>query len=204
MTTNVLPKNREYEPTWDIVKLFPAQGQWSEEEYLALETNRLVEFSQGTIEVLPMPSQTHQFIVYYLHHLLFVFITEHKLGRVLGAPFRIKLWSGKYREPDVAVMLKANDSFRQEQFWEGADLVVEVVSPDDPNRDFIVKRQEYEQTGIPEYWIVDSRVERIIVLTLEDDHYVEFGEFTLGQKAFSPLLTGFEVDVTAVFAAGMQ
>ncbi len=204
MTTNVLVSDHEYEPTWEIAKLFPAQGQWSEEEYLALETNRLIEFSQGTIEVLPMPSQTHQFIVYYLHHLLLMFITEHKLGRVLGAPFRIKLWSGKYREPDVAVMLKANDSLRQEQFWEGADLVIEVVSPDDPSRDFIVKRQEYAQTGIPEYWIVDSRTERIVVLTLQDDHYVEHGEFIPGQKATSPLLTKFEVDVTAVFAAGKQ
>ncbi len=41
------------EPAWEVAHLFPAQGHWSEEEYLALNTNRLVEFDQGVIEVLP-------------------------------------------------------------------------------------------------------------------------------------------------------
>ncbi|MCL4860269.1 MAG: hypothetical protein KJZ93_12715, partial [Caldilineaceae bacterium] len=50
------------EPAWDVALLFPPQGAWSEADYLALETNRLVEFSHGRIEVLPMPSDSHQSI----------------------------------------------------------------------------------------------------------------------------------------------
>ena len=42
------------EPTWEIAQLFPAQGHWTEEEYLALDTNHLIEFSQGQLEVLPI------------------------------------------------------------------------------------------------------------------------------------------------------
>jgi hypothetical protein len=48
------------EPAWDVALLFPSQGDWSEFEYLALDTNRLVELVDGNLEVLPMPSFLHQ------------------------------------------------------------------------------------------------------------------------------------------------
>ena len=37
--SNTLPSG----PTWEIAHLFPTQGHWSEEEYLALETNRRID-----------------------------------------------------------------------------------------------------------------------------------------------------------------
>ena len=61
---------RRGDPAWDIALLFPTQGEWSEDEYLALDTNHLVEFSDGFIEVLPMPNILHQLLVKYLHGLL--------------------------------------------------------------------------------------------------------------------------------------
>lgn len=35
------------EPTWSIAHLFPTQGTWTVEEYLALDTNHLVDFSES-------------------------------------------------------------------------------------------------------------------------------------------------------------
>ena len=43
---------------------------------------------------------------------------------------------------------------------------MEIVSPARPEHDREVKRQEYAQAGIPEYWIVDLIAREIIVLTL--------------------------------------
>lgn len=62
--------NGRAEPTWEIARLFPYQGEWSEEEYLALETHHLIEFDEGDLEVLPMPDIGHQRIVGFLvrHH----------------------------------------------------------------------------------------------------------------------------------------
>ena len=120
------------EPTWDIAKLFPDQGAWSEEEYLMLPGNRLVEFSHGIVEVLPMPSYAHQLMVAWLYELLREFIVHRKLGRVIFAPLRVRLWAGKYREPDLMVMLEENRHRILQQYWDGADLVMEIVSPDDP------------------------------------------------------------------------
>ena len=48
----------------------------------------------------------------------------------------------------------------QDRFWLGADVVVEVVSPDDLGRDLVVKRADYAEAAIPEYWIVDPRRNR--------------------------------------------
>jgi Uma2 family endonuclease len=88
-----------------------------------------------------------------------------------------------------------------EQCWDGADMVIEVVSENDPDRDLVHKRQEYAEAGIPEYWIVDPRVERITVLKLAGGKYQVHGEFAPGQMAGSVLLDGFAVDVAKVFAA---
>lgn len=43
-------------PTYEIAELFPTQGNWSQDEYLALDTNHLAEFSHGELEVLETPS----------------------------------------------------------------------------------------------------------------------------------------------------
>jgi Uma2 family endonuclease len=105
------------EPVWEIATLFPDQGQWSEEEYLGLGTNRLVEFSDGTLEVLPMPTQTHQTIVFLLSRLLYAFASTKAVGYVLPAALRVRLWEGKYREPDVVFMLSEHASRRHESYW---------------------------------------------------------------------------------------
>ncbi len=196
-----VPFPEEAEPTWDVAHLFPAQGHWSEEEYLALDTNRLVEYSHGRLEVLPMPTQSHQLIARILFKLLEAFVERRGLGTVLFAPFRIQLWPGKYREPDIVFMMAEHDDRRGEQYWQGADLVVEIVSPDDRRRDLEIKRHEYALAGIPEYWIVDPQTRRIIVLTLDGDRYKVHGEFGPDDRANSVLLQGFEVEVDEVFSA---
>jgi len=190
------------EPTWEIAELFPTQGTWSEADYLALDTNHLVEFSDGFVEFLPMPKLTHQLIAYLLHRLLEAFVEAHGLGTVVGAPYKVRLWEGKYREPDVLFMRADHVSRLAEQRSEGADLVMEVVSDGDENRfrDLVTKRDEYAKAGIPEYWIVDPELGQITVLTLDGTSYAVHGEFSRGQEATSKLLPGFAVDVTSALA----
>jgi Uma2 family endonuclease len=189
------------EPAWQIARLFPAQGAWSEEEYLAVtkETNHLVEFSDGYVEVLPMPTRRHQKIVFFLSRVLHSLLAARALGTVLFAPLRVRLWEGKFREPDLVVMLAEHRDREHEEYFDGADLVIEVVSDDDPDRDLVTKRREYAQAGIPEYWIVEPQIETITVLRLDRDQYVEHGRFERGSVAMSALIEGLQVDVTALF-----
>ena len=199
------PPSRRGEPPWEIALLFPAQGQWIEAEYLALQkrTNLLVELSDGYIEVLPMPSPFHQRLVRFLFRLLETFVIARGSGEVFFAPLPIRLWPGKFRDPDVVYLkpCRIADPHHQPQ---GADLAIEVVSEDDEDRrrDLETKRQEYAQAGIAEYWMVDPREHKIIVLTLNGASYRVHGDFGRGMTETSVLLPGLTVAVDAVFAAG--
>jgi Uma2 family endonuclease len=185
-----------------IAELLPEQGDWSEEGYLWLtnHTNRLIEFSNGRIEVLPMPTEHHQAISAYLYTALVAFIKRIG-GKVFYAPLRLRLQSGKFREPDLLLLRSADDPRRHNKYWEGADLVVEIVSPDDPDRDLVKKRRDYAQSRIPEYWIVNPQTETITVLTLERTKYAEHGVFARGAAASSALLPEFALSVDEVFDA---
>ena len=114
---------------------------------------------------------------------------------------RLRIRERKFREPDILLVRHAGDARRQNRFWLGADLVVEIVSPDKPERDRIEKRSDYAEAQIPEYWIVDPQDETITVLCLENDVYVEHGVFGRGMLATSALLEGLLVEVSAAFDA---
>ena len=122
-------------------------------------------------------------------------------GKVHFAPLRLHIREGTFREPDLLLLCDAADPRRQNRFWLGADLVLEVVSPDKPERDLVVKRNEYAHAQVSEYWIVNPQTETITVLSLGDDTYTEYGSFTRGEAAASALLEGFQLNVAAVFDA---
>src|SRR3954471_11708422 len=119
-----------------ILDLYPRQGEWTEEEYLDLtdHTNRLIEFTDGYIEVLPMPTDSHQSILLLLYEYFVAFLRPLG-GKVLVAPIRVHIRPRKFREPDLLLLLDAKDARRQNRYWLGADLALEVVSADKPERD---------------------------------------------------------------------
>jgi Uma2 family endonuclease len=138
--------------------------------------------------------------VLFLVEALKAFVLAHNAGKVLMTGLRVKLWDGTIREPDV-VFMSAEHYVRREEYWLGADLVMEVVSPGGRERDLVEKRYQYAKAGISEYWIVDPRKKQITVLKLQGERYVEHGIFKSGSVASSALLKGLSVDVAAVFAA---
>lgn len=196
--------SRRGEPTWELGVDAPRQGAWTEEEYLALDSNRLIEFTDGILEFLPMPKLSHARISRFLSDLLRRHVEARQLGEVFWAPVSVRLRSGKLREPDVFFLRSGHP--RTADVPDGADLMMEIVSPDAQSRkrDFEEKRIEYAESGIPEYWIVDPETETITVLTLPEGatEYEVSGEYKPGQTAASVLLPEFTVDVSACFAAG--
>ena len=184
-----------------LCDLLPRQGAWTDDAYLWLtdHSRRLVEFTDGRVEELPMPTSTHQAILLFLYSLFREHLKPH--GVVMVSALRMRIREGKFREPDILLLRDRSDPRYQDRYWLGADLVAEVVSSDDPQRDLVEKRADYAEGGIPEYWIVDPRDETVTVLALRGDAYVEHGVFSRGDTAMSPSLEGFTVDVSAVFDA---
>ena len=148
-----------------------------------------------------MPTELHQALVGFLYHALLSFVTRSDLGIVPYAPLRVRVPRGHYREPDVLFLRKDNFHLRTNRIWNGADLVMEVVSPDpkDRQRDYEDKLRDYAETKIAEYWIVDFDRRIVTVHRLDGDHYTVHGQFASGQHATSVLLPGFAINVSALF-----
>lgn len=160
------------------VDLLPLQGLWTEAQYLRLtdQTNYLIEFTDGEIEVLPVLTREHQRISADLYRLLFM-VMRSLGGVVLYAPSRVQIRPGMFREPDLVVLLDEHDPRNQDAFCLGAALVVEIVSLDCPRRDLEDKPLDYAHAGIPEYWIVNPIDYTITVLVLAGDKYAVHGGF---------------------------
>jgi len=184
------------QPVWELARWMPRQGAWTVDDYLELE-GPAVEFDQGTIEVLDMPSQAHQLLAQFFLLALHPFVTSRGLGRVLMAPIPVQLWEGKFREPDVVFI--RTDRITDSAYCEHADLVLEVVSDGAANRrrDLEIKPREYAKAGIAEYWIMDPEQQRVLVLKLNQGQYEQVGEFRRGQIAASAALPGFQLPVAA-------
>jgi len=198
-------------PTWEIAMFFPSQGTWTEKDYLDLERifgdHIRVELVDGRLEMLPVPTEEHQDSILFLLDSLRAFVRPRRLGKVSFSGIRVRIKKDpkpKFREPDVAFMKTENAHRRTREFWDGADLVMEIVSGDesDRTRDYEDKPEDYAEARVGEYWIIDPAEKRIRVLVLDGDKYRIHGDFGPGQVADSVLLPGFKVNVDDVFAAG--
>lgn len=192
-------------PTWEMALFYPQQGEWTEEDYLSLDTNWFVEFDDGCVEVLPMPLVSHQLLADFLLDKLKAYVASRRLrGRVMFGPVKVRLKRRKYREPDV-MFVAAKQFGKDPRYVKGAEFVIEIVSPGERNRkrDLVQKRAEYAAAGIAEYWIVDPELEQVTVLVLVGKGYRTHGRFSRGGAAGSKSMKGFEVDVNALFDAGI-
>jgi Uma2 family endonuclease len=197
MSSNPVVPKEWPEPAWEVALLFPLEGHWTEEEYLSLQTNRLVECSDDSIKVLGTPRAIHQLILLFIYNEIKIY--TQGLGTHFTAGDPVRLRSGEFGEPDIVYFLAEHTAQNHDKFGGPADLVMEVVSEDRHN-DLVTKRREYAEIGIPEYWIVDPEEDRITVLRLAGDHYEVHGVFVEGTFATSVVLPDFSIDVSAVFA----
>ncbi len=187
------------EPTWEIARLFPSQGKWTEEEFFSLPSNHKIEFC----EWLPgFPADTNDLPSIDFEVSLLGTGCVRQGTKTRGSSSspvtRCEFRTGKYREPDILFIKAQHMSGIGTQYSKKTDLVMEIVSEENRPHDIKKKRVEYARAGIPEYWIVDPEEETITVLTLKPrgKTYTVHGRFVKGTRATSKLLPGFSVDVT--------
>jgi Uma2 family endonuclease len=188
-----------------VAGLFPRQGQWTETDYLSLpETNRIVELSNGRLVVVDLPTDPHQFAVGELFAIMRENVRAHHLGHLRVAPLRVRLWPGKFREPDIVFLSDANGDRRGEEFWGVPDLVVEVLSPRTEHSsgtertDRLEKFEEYAKAGIAEYWLVDPKARTIEVYCLREGAYHLLGKWSASETAHSEIMPGLKVKVAEI------
>lgn len=204
MTSVPITPPHEPDYAWEVATLYPAQGQWSEAEYLDLtdHANRRIELTDGRLEFLPLSTEIHEALVQFLFLALHQFVESKKLGKVYSNGIRLRVRPDKIRLPDVIFLHRDHFHARHNRVWDGADLVMEVVSddPKDRQRDYQQKLGDYAEAKVAEYWIVDFASRLVVVHRLDTNgRYAVHGEFKPGQQAVSLLLPGLAVDVERLF-----
>ena len=205
---STVPSSHPFEAdyVWEVATLFPEQGEWSEEDYLGLTdgTNRRIEYTDGRLEFLAMPTEIHETLAEFLFFALREFVDRQKLGKVHMSGIRLRIRPRKVRLPDVIFLHKDHFHARHNWAWDGADLVMEVVSedPKDRQRDYEQKLLDYAEAKVAEYWIVDYERRLVTVHRLDAGRYLVDGGYRPGEQAQSKLLPGLSIDVANLFAAG--
>lgn len=171
------------------------------EDWMKLPAGTLAELIGGEIFMTPSPAFNHQDIQAEIAARLRLFVSERNLGKVVAAPMDVHLASGDILQPDVLFIRTANLGIIKQWVMGSPDLVVEIVSPDRPERDLVVKRDLYARHGVAEYWIVSPELKSIEVLTLHGKEYAPHAYFESGDSLTTPSLPGFSLPLGNVFPA---
>ncbi len=134
----------------------------SYEEFLVRYDGVHAEWVDGEVELMSPIPNAHQEISGFLLSLMREFVEVHQLGIVRYEPFQMKLiTTPRGREPDIMFISEANCVNMQPNYLNGpADLVIEIVSPESIDRDRVKKFTEYQNGGVPEYWLIDPMIKQ--------------------------------------------
>ena len=133
------------------------------------------------------------------------FVRPRGLGIVLGSSAGYDLPSGDTVEPDIsfisAARLAAGPEPQLGKFLRIVpNLVVEILSPATAQKDRTEKKAIYEENGVEEYWIVDTKRREITMYNLSGKRFGRGKVYTARDTVRSRVLAGFTLLVKEVFA----
>ena len=182
---NALNETADSPPTFATFEEFI---EWVDEDMSA-------EWANGEVVIMSPASTQHQSLTGLLHHIIDFFVQKNELGKVLQAPYKMKL-ENYGPEPDLLVILNENKHRIQPTFLDGpADLVVEVVSPESVGRDRGDKFTAYEAAGIPEYWLIDPIRQQAEFYLLAENGRYQLTALDANGRYHSTILSGLWLQV---------
>jgi len=172
------------------------------EDYKLLPEESRFEIIEGELLVTPAPNFRHQLILTNLFHGLITHVKAGNLGKLVPAPTDVVLARDQVVQPDLLFVARDRQAIIDPQgAVHGApDLVVEILSPATTGRDRVMKRKLYGRFGVREYWIVDPATEAVEVLVPAETGLETWRLYQQGENLISPLLPGFSMPLSEVFA----
>ncbi len=141
------------------------------DEFLAAYDGVHAEWVDGKAQLMSPNTGRHSKVARFLSAAIQTYAEEKGLGEVFVPAFPMRLTpkpSG--REPDVFFVSREHlDRFHESHLEGPADLVIEVISASTRGVDRGEKFYEYEQAGVPEYWLVDPERRKVEAYRLGSD-----------------------------------
>jgi Uma2 family endonuclease len=190
------------------IKQLDLKGSYTYADYLLWQFNDRVELIKGKIfKMSPAPSSSHQRIsgelTYYLSR-----VFRKSACQMFVAPFDVRLINFKDStndkqitsvvQPDLCVICDTNKL--DEKGCIGApDLIIEILSPGNSNREMTIKFDLYEENGVKEYWIVNQSEKTILIYVLKDNKFIGLKPIVENGKLESPTFPNLKFAVKSIF-----
>jgi Uma2 family endonuclease len=175
------------------------------------DDDQLYEILGGELVVQNAPDTNHALIVAELTGVLLE-AQNAGYGYALTGPYAVAFDFPRHgmaaedvTHPDLLFVASAREAAISQRFLGGVpDLVIEVLSPYNRERDLVEKLEVHRRSGVPYYWIVDPPARAIRQYTLVGEPY-QAGEYgppaTLGEGDMlaCPLFPGVSAPVARIF-----
>ena len=189
----------------NINDLDVVNGIYRYADYLLWKFQERVELLKGKIFKMAAPSPTHQEISGLLFVTLFAYFKDKKC-KVYHAPFDVRLPRKNEKDEEILTVLQpdlcviCNTEKIDSRGCLGApDLVVEILSPGNSQKELDNKFRIYEEAGVAEYWIVDPEHEAVWVNVLRDGEYVTQKPVAMGKIVTSVKFVDLEINTADIF-----
>ena len=153
-------------------------------EYESLPKEERVEVIRGFVYNMAGPSLGHQRI----SGQIFTQISNHinkKKGscEVYAAPTDVRLKKNPLTivQPDIFVVCNPRKTENGKRCEGAPDWIIEIISPSNPEHDYLTKLNLYKEAGVREFWIVDAEKERVFVYILEKKKF-DLKEYQFGER----------------------
>ena len=169
------------------------------EDYMALPDDVRAELVGGELYVTPAPELPHQDVIGEIYLALRIHVDAHALGHVSLSPMDVHLPTGDVVQPDLIYVSKQREHIRQRWIHGAPDLLIEVLSRHNAERDLVVKRELYARNEVPAYWIVDPTECSIQLLRFQDGAYEPEAYFHGEADLTTPSFPGLRVPLATIF-----
>lgn len=178
--------------------------KYSYSDYILWKFEEQVELLKGKIfKMSPAPARRHQKISWNLTLVLGSYFEKHPC-EAFHAPFDVRLPSKNEDkiytvvQPDICVVCDLG-KLDDKGCLGAPDLVIEILSPGNSDKEMKYKFDLYEEAEVKEYWIVQPEDKWVNIYVLENGRFTTHRPFIASDTIKSQIFKGLEFPAEKIF-----
>ncbi len=184
------------------------EKKYSYADYLSWMFQEKLELIKGKVfKMSPAPSRKHQSISSNLHGLMWNAFKNNPC-QLFAAPFDVRFFDKKKSsldkdiftvvQPDLCIICDENKL--DEKGCIGApDLIIEILSSGNSNKEMKFKFDLYEEAEVLEYWIVNPENKTIFIYILKEGKFIGMHPLIEEDTIQSPLFPQLDFKLEEIF-----